>query len=146
MIDFQDSKKGVSFKTEIMGIKLARLGETALWLKKTLESMAVTPSIVRRCVITAYEAEANIAVHAEKGVLTAMITPGCIEIVAEDKGPGISDIDLAMQDGYSTTTEVSQRLGFGAGMGLPNIKKNADVLEIDSSFKNGTKLLAKVFF
>lgn len=136
----------ICFETVVKGLELTHSGETAVLLKNTLKKLAVSPSVIRRVAVTAYEMEMNIAIHAHEGVLTATVNPGCVEIIADDKGPGICDIGQAMREGYSTATEDFQRLGFGAGMGLPNIKRNADVFEIDSYSNKGTKLRVKLFF
>lgn len=146
MDNIQRSMEPICFETVIKGLELTHSGETAVLLKNTLKELAVAPSVIRRVAIAAYEMEMNIAIHAREGLLTATVNPGCVEIIAEDKGPGICDIDQAMQEGYSTATEDFQRLGFGGGMGLPNIKRNADIFEIDSYSNNGTKLKVKMFF
>lgn len=138
--------KPIYFETVIKGLDLKNSGETAVLLKNALKNLGAITSVIRRVAVTAYEMEMNIAIHAHEGILIATINPGCIEIIAEDKGSGIWDIDQAMREGYSTATEEFQRLGFGGGMGLPNIKKNADVFEINSFSNKGTKLRAIIFF
>lgn len=119
-------------------------GEAAARLKKTLQQIGMNPDTIRRAAIIAYEAEMNIVIHASRGVLTATIRPDCIEIIAEDEGPGIADIDLAMREGYSTAPDEVRELGFGAGMGLPNIKRNSDELDIHSTVGVGTVLRATI--
>jgi anti-sigma regulatory factor (Ser/Thr protein kinase) len=91
-------------------------GEAAAKVKKTLQQIGMDPDTVRRAAIVAYEAEMNIVIHAHQGVLTALISPECIEIIAEDEGSGIADVDLAMREGFSTAPDEIRELGFGAGM------------------------------
>lgn len=93
-----------------------------------------------------YEAEMNLVIHARGGTLRAEITHERIELTARDEGPGIADVDLAMREGYSTAPDHVRELGFGAGMGLPNIKRNADALYIDSVVGRGTELRAVIYF
>ena len=102
--------------------------------------------IVRRVSIAVYEGEINMVIHANGGVIEAEISPTCIEIWLKDKGPGIKDIELAMQEGYSTARDYIRALGFGAGMGLPNIKKYTDDMKIDTEIGVGTTVYMKVNF
>ncbi|MGQ9557559.1 MAG: ATP-binding protein [Desulfurispora sp.] len=122
----------------------ARAGQAASRIKKTLQMAGIQPAIVRRAIIVAYEAELNIVIHAYHGTITAGINTGRIEISARDQGPGIPDIDLAMQEGYSTAPPHIRKMGFGAGMGLPNIKKSSDILEIHSQVGQGTLLRSTI--
>ena len=116
----------------------ARAGEASGALKKTLKTLGFSPDLVRRVAIAMYEAEINMVIHAQGGEITATVTPEELTIVFADVGPGIPDISLAMTAGYSTATEDVRDMGFGAGMGLPNIKKYADDLEIQSQVGVGT--------
>ena len=116
----------------------ARAGEASGSLKKTLKTLGFSPDLVRRVAIAMYEAEINMVIHAQGGEITATVTPEELVIVFADVGPGIPDIDLAMTAGYSTATDNVRDLGFGAGMGLPNIKKYADDLEIQTEVGVGT--------
>jgi len=100
---------------------------------------------VRRVTVAAFEAEMNIVIHAHRGQLRISISPEKIVVVAEDEGPGIPNIELAMQEGYSTAPPRIREMGFGAGMGLPNIKRCADVLEIRSEVGRGTYLRAEFY-
>ncbi|NLI96836.1 MAG: anti-sigma regulatory factor [Synergistaceae bacterium] len=108
--------------------------------------LGVPSSISRRASVITYEAEMNLVIHAGGGILRAIITPEKLTIEAIDRGPGIPDLDLAMREGFSTASDRVREMGFGAGMGLPNIKRNADSLEIDTEVGKGTTLTATVFF
>lgn len=129
----------------VKGMDFTAAGEAASRIKATLQQIGIGPEIVRRAVIAAYESELNIVIHAYKGRLKANISPVCIELVAEDEGPGIPDIPLAMQEGYSTAPQHIREMGFGAGMGLPNIKKCADKLDIQSEVGRGTRVQVTIF-
>lgn len=107
-------------------------------VKKKLRTLGVQHEIIRKVAIAMYEGEINMVIHADGGVATVEISPERIKIVLKDNGPGISDIDLAMKEGYSTASEEARNLGFGAGMGLPNIKKYTDELSIESKQGVGT--------
>jgi anti-sigma regulatory factor (Ser/Thr protein kinase) len=122
----------------------ASAGEASSQIKKTLKQLGIDPGLVRRVTIAAYEAEMNLIIHSIGGELKLKVTPQSIIVMAEDKGPGIPDIDLAMQEGYSTAPEIARELGFGAGMGLPNIKRCADRLNIQSEVGEGT--LLEIYF
>nr|WP_277998896.1 ATP-binding protein [Moorella sulfitireducens] len=113
-------------------------GDGAARIRRVLQQVGFPPAIIRRVAIAAYEAEMNIVIHSEGGELKAQITPEVITITARDTGPGIPDIELAMQEGYSTAPREIQEMGFGAGMGLPNIRRCADELEIKSAPGQGT--------
>ena len=121
----------------------ARAGEASGELKKTLKTLGFPPDLVRRVAIAMYEAEINMVIHARGGKITAYVTPEEINIVFADVGPGIPDIALAMTAGYSTATEDVRDLGFGAGMGLPNMKKYADDLKIETELGVGTTVYMK---
>ncbi len=101
-------------------------------LKKNLMQLGVAPAIVKKAVISLYEAEINMVIHGGGGTVDIEITPEAVTAVLTDHGPGIPDITLAMQEGYSTASDLIREMGFGAGMGLPNIKKNSDYLDIKS--------------
>ncbi len=120
-------------------------GEASGKLKRSLKDLGFDATLVRKVAIAVYEAEINMVIHAEGGVIDATITPECITIVLADKGPGIPDIELAMQEGYSTAPENVRSLGFGAGMGLPNIKKYTDEMNIDTQIGVGTTITLKIY-
>lgn len=120
-------------------------GEASGKLKRSLKDLGFDSNLIRKVAIAVYEAEINMVIHAEGGVIDATITPECITIVLADKGPGIPDVELAMQEGYSTAPENVRSLGFGAGMGLPNIKKYTDEMTIDTEIGVGTTITLKIF-
>jgi len=125
---------------EIMGRNFSHAGSVSTSVKDILEDIGIHPGVVLRAAIAAYEAEMNVVLYAEQGEMTLLITPSLIRLQLRDEGPGIPDIGLAMQEGYSTATPEMREMGFGAGMGLPNIKKNADRFEIHSEIGKGTRL------
>ncbi|MBP3938649.1 MAG: ATP-binding protein [Clostridia bacterium] len=120
-------------------------GEASGKLKRSLKDLGFDAALVRNVAIAVYEAEINMVIHAEGGVIDAIITPECITVVLADKGPGIPDVELAMKEGYSTAPENVRSLGFGAGMGLPNIKKYTDEMRIDTEIGVGTTITLKIF-
>lgn len=120
-------------------------GQASSAVKHTLKDLGFATDIVRRTAIAMYEAEINMVIHANGGNITVTITPEEICAVFADIGPGIPDIPLAMQEGYSTATEDVRDLGFGAGMGLPNIKKFTDKLDIQTKLGVGTTLTMRIF-
>ncbi|MFZ5753965.1 MAG: CBS domain-containing protein [Bacillota bacterium] len=132
------------FEYHIQGMDFDRAGEGASTLKKILNDLGIKGSVVRRCAIVAYEAEMNVVIHAYEGKMTARVTPKEITITVDDTGPGIKDISLALKPGYSTAPDRVRKMGFGAGMGLPNIKKSADEFFIESS-PQGTHLHIKIY-
>ncbi len=117
-----------------------RAGFASSQVKKTLKQLNVDSTIIKRVVVALYEAEVNIVAHAYRGDITAAIDPEKIVLKLEDEGPGIPDIAQAMQRGYSTASPEVREMGFGAGMGLPNISENADHFEIHSEVGKGTTL------
>lgn len=125
---------------EITGRDFSHAGSVSTKIKEILLEIGIEPAIIRRAAIAAYEAEMNVVMYANRGELILTITPKKIHFKIEDKGPGIEDIELAMQEGYSTATDEMREMGFGAGMGLPNIKKNSDRFEISSTPGSGTTL------
>jgi len=124
----------------VSGDDFSRAGEASSAIKRTLKELGFEPGLIRRVAIAAYEAEINMVIHANGGVITATISPERVIVEFADKGPGIPDIGLAMQEGWSTATDQVRGLGFGAGMGLPNIKKYTDFLDLDSVLGVGTTL------
>jgi len=115
-------------------------GRASCAVKELLKEIGLDPQTVRRIAIASYEAEMNVIMYARRGRLSLAVTPGRVLIIVDDRGPGIPDVPLAMTEGYSTATPEMQELGFGAGMGLPNIKKNTDRLRITSKVGHGTRL------
>lgn len=121
-------------------------GKASSAVKKVLLMLNINPTIVKRVVVALYEAEVNAIAHAYGGHIDVDITPKGIRMVVTDTGPGIPDIALAMQEGYSTASAEVRAMGFGAGMGLPNIKKNVDRMELQSEVNVGTRLTMEVDF
>ena len=115
-------------------------------IKNTLKMLGIASDVCRRVAIITYEAEINLVIHSGGGILQAMISEDHVDLVVKDEGPGIADISKAMTAGYSTATEQAREMGFGAGMGLPNIKRNSDTFEIESEVGKGTTLRSTVFF
>jgi anti-sigma regulatory factor (Ser/Thr protein kinase) len=124
----------------VKGGDFSRAGQVSCKIKNLLQELGLGTEIVLRAAIVSYEAEMNIIMYAWQGCLDLSVTPHRIRIVVKDSGPGIEDINLAMKEGYSTATLEMRELGFGAGMGLPNIKKNADEFWITSEAGRGTRL------
>lgn len=122
-----------------------RAGEASSDVKSKLKQMGLSPEAVRKVAIAMYEGEINMVIHAEGGNIDVTISEDEIVMVLADKGPGIPDIELAMQDGYSTAPDKVRALGFGAGMGLPNMKKYSDEMEIQTEIGIGTTVIMKVF-
>ena len=121
-----------------------RAGEASSRLKRTLKQMGLPPDIIRRISIVMYEGESNMVIHAHGGKITVTVDDDAVTMVLADVGPGIPDVEKAMQAGWSTASEAVRQQGFGAGMGLPNMKKNADTLEIDTVVGVGTTVTAVV--
>ncbi len=121
-----------------------RAGEASSAVKKVLKQLGINSDIIRKIAIAMYEAEINMVIHANGGVVDVDILPEKVKIALKDTGPGIPDIDQAMKEGYSTASEIARDLGFGAGMGLPNIKKNSDFLNIISEAGKGTTVEIEV--
>jgi anti-sigma regulatory factor (Ser/Thr protein kinase) len=134
------AEDALSQSFEIIGRDFSRAGSVSTKVKEILQEIGIEPGIIRRAAIAAYEAEMNVVMYANRGEFVLTITPKKIHFKIEDKGPGIEDIDMAMQEGYSTATDEMREMGFGAGMGLPNIKRNADKFEISSTLGSGTTL------
>ena len=125
---------------KIKGGDFINAGESSIKIRNILKDIGVDANIIRRVAIAAYEAEMNVVMYAQRGLMKVVINPKKIILHVEDKGQGIEDIELAMKPGFSTATEEVREMGFGAGMGLPNIKKNADRFNIQSIIGKGTKL------
>jgi anti-sigma regulatory factor (Ser/Thr protein kinase) len=124
----------------VKGSDFANAGEASVEVKNILKDVGFEPDTIRRVAIASYEAEMNMVMYGEGGDMDLVVKPDLIVLTLQDQGPGIPDIDLAMQEGYSTATEEMREMGFGAGMGLPNIKKNTDDLKIETDPKRGTRL------
>ncbi|MDH4211213.1 MAG: ATP-binding protein [candidate division WOR-3 bacterium] len=130
---------------KIEGGDFVNAGESSCKVRNTLREIGIESDLVRRVAIAAYEAEMNVVMYARRGTMQVNVCRDNILLIIDDKGPGIENIDLAMQPGYSTATEEMREMGFGAGMGLPNMKKNADVFKITSRVGKGTRIEIKIF-
>ncbi|UCE19192.1 MAG: ATP-binding protein [Gemmatimonadota bacterium] len=124
----------------VKGGDFANAGEASCQVKEILKEIGVGADIIRRVAIAAYEAEMNVVMYAREGEVRVSISPEMVNLIIEDEGQGIENIDLAMQEGYSTATEEMREMGFGAGMGLPNMKKNSDEFKVTSEVGKGTKI------
>ena len=131
-----------SFKVQyaIDGEDFSIAGDASRKLKKVLQNLGVAPQIIRKATVAMYEGEINMVIHADGGVIDVEITPEKIHIFLRDKGPGIPNISLAMTEGYSTATDNVRELGFGAGMGLPNMQKYTDYMNITTEVGVGTTI------
>lgn len=133
-----DQENVITLTYEISPDDFTRAGEASSNLKQILKQMGVAPDAVRKVAIAMYEGEINMVIHADGGVITVTISPDEITMCLKDKGPGIPDVDKAMQAGYSTAPDNIRSLGFGAGMGLPNMKKYSDDMSISTVIGQGT--------
>jgi CBS domain-containing protein/anti-sigma regulatory factor (Ser/Thr protein kinase) len=139
--DIASDQTGLILRYKVQPQDFTRCGEAASKLKRALERLGAIPAIVRRVAVVSYEAETNLVIHATKGgELLAEIQPEKIRIIAVDHGPGIPDVEKALQPGYSTAPDWIRELGFGAGMGLNNIKACSDEMNLDSKVGVGTRL------
>ena len=129
---------------EVSGEDFTRAGEASGAVKKRLKSLGYEPDAIRRVAIAMYEAEINMVIHADGGYCDVDIYPDRVEVLLSDHGPGIPDVEKAMQEGYSTAPDNIRSLGFGAGMGLPNIKKYSDEMRIETTIGVGTNLYLTV--
>ncbi len=128
----------MEFHFDVCGKDYSLAGSASSMIKKKLNQLGIPALIVRKTAIVMYEAEINMVIHANGGIVDVSITPEYIKIVLKDNGPGIPDIEKAMIAGFTTASEKARELGFGAGMGLPNIQKNSDELNIESKVGEGT--------
>jgi anti-sigma regulatory factor (Ser/Thr protein kinase) len=129
---------------QVSGKDFANAGRASTAIKDILKRLGVDPLIVRRVAIASYEAEMNLVMYATGGKILLEVSSEAVTLKVVDEGPGIANVELAMQEGYSTATPEMREMGFGAGMGLPNIKRNADVFEISSEIGRGTRLFIRV--
>lgn len=136
-MNIKKTAEGLFFLT---GKDFSKAGAASSELKAILEKMGINHGIIRRAAIAAFEAEMNVIIYTPTGMMKYYVTSETIRIVVKDMGPGIENIDLAMKEGYSTAPDYIREMGWGAGMGLPNIKKNTDKLDIDSVVGGGTTL------
>ena len=130
----------ITKRFEVDGNDFTSAGETSSAVKRMLKQLGVSPEVIRRVAIAMYEGEINMVIHADGGVIDVEITKDKIHIFLRDKGPGIPNVDLAMTEGYSTASENVRELGFGAGMGLPNMNKYTDYMSITTEIGVGTTI------
>ena len=135
----------ISFHYDVPGDDFTRAGEASSSIKKALKQVGLAPDIIRNVAIAMYEGEINMVIHAGGGQIDVDIDPDAVRMVLKDQGPGIKDISLAMQEGWSTAPDDVRSLGLGAGMGLPNMKKYTDEMEIESTVGVGTTVTMTVF-
>ena len=132
------------FTYDVDGEDFTRAGEASSDVKNKLKKMGVSPEAVRKEAIAMYEGEINMVIHANGGKITVWLTPELLRMQLADRGPGIENIEKAMEEGWSTAPEDIRSLGFGAGMGLPNMKKYSDKMEIDTVLGKGTTITMEV--
>ena len=141
-----DTMPSIHYQYTVDGKDFTRAGEASSSLKQTLKIMNLDADVIRRCAIAMYEGEINMVIHADGGVIDVDIYPDQIIMELKDHGPGIPDVELAMQEGYSTANEDILNLGFGAGMGLPNMKRSSDEMKIDTEPGVGTTVTMTIYF
>lgn len=133
----------MKLRFDIASGDFSQAGKASSEIKKVLKQLHISPRIIKRIVIAVYEAEVNVVAHSVGGTIVADIDENYIEVVVRDGGPGIEDVPQAMKEGFSTASKEVREMGFGAGMGLPNINKNTDEMHIESSVTQGTVLQFK---
>lgn len=136
--------EGLHFEFDVDGDNFTSAGTASETVKNALKQIGLDPQTIRRTAIAMYEGEINMVIHAGGGKAIVDITPKQIDIQLVDKGPGIEDVEKAMKEGYSTAPESVRMLGFGAGMGLSNMKKYSDEMNIDTETGKGTKVLLRI--
>jgi serine/threonine-protein kinase RsbT len=125
---------------EVHGRDFDKAGDTSTEVRSLLTDLGIDPEIILRAAVITFEAEMNVVMYAEKARITFVLSEEEISIEVDDEGPGIPDLDLAMEEGYSTASDEMREMGFGYGMGLPNIRKNSDVFRIDTEVGRGTRV------
>ncbi len=129
----------------VTGRDFTNAGRASTGIKDTLKGLGVDPVLVRRVAICSYEAELNVVMHAWRGRMGLRVSPEAVVVEVSDEGPGIPDVELAMQEGYSTATAEMKEMGFGAGMGMANMKRNADSMEVHTQVGKGTTVRLTVW-
>jgi len=127
-----------TFRYEVDGYNFDDAGEASSAVKRELKQLGLSAEIIRRASICLYEGEINMVIHAYGGTIDVTVTPERLTMILKDKGPGIPDVELAMREGFSTANDTARRRGFGAGMGLANMKRYADTIEVESEMGVGT--------
>ncbi len=141
-----DRTPEITLEFDILEHDFVNSGKGSAELKLTIKRLGVDPAIMRKVAVAAYEAEINIAAHSRGGTMTSNIYPDYVHIVFEDQGPGIEDLSKAMTPGFSTAIELVREMGFGAGLGLPNIDRNSDIMRLNSEKNSRTRLDVVIFF
>ncbi len=136
----------ITFSYTVSKDDFTRVGEASSDVKSRLKKLGVDNTVIRKVAIAMYEGEINMVIHADGGTIDVDIDDDGVHILLQDVGPGIADIEKAMQAGFSTAPENIRALGFGAGMGLPNMKKNSDTLNIKSTINVGTTVTMDILF
>ena len=136
--------ENIKYTFEVEKDDFERAGEASSKIKKALRQLGLDSKVIRRVSIAAYEAEINLVIHSCGGMIDVEIGLESIRISAKDRGPGIANVELAMKEGYSTATEKIREMGFGAGMGLPNMKRCADTFNIESVLGEGTSIVMEM--
>ncbi len=136
--------EALKFHFDVDGSDFTSAGKASVQIKKTLRQLGLAPETIRRVSIAMYEGEINMVIHAGGGTADITVTEDCVEILLSDKGPGIKNIEEAMQEGFSTASDNIRSLGFGAGMGLPNMKRYTDYMDIKSTVGVGTDITMRV--
>lgn len=136
--------EAVRLRFPVDGDDFTSAGQASVQVKKSLRQLGISPEIIRKVSIAMYEGEINMVIHAGGGEAEVVIHEDHIDILLVDQGPGIANIELAMQEGFSTAPDNIRSLGFGAGMGLPNMKRYSDDMQIDSTPGVGTRILMRV--
>ena len=126
------------------GRDFEKAGEASTEIKSLLKELEIDPGVIRRTVVIAFEAEMNVVMYADEGTVSFVLTDDDIGIEVADRGPGIPDLDLALQEGWSTATDEMREMGFGFGMGLPNIRRNSDEFEVESRVGEGTTVTSRI--
>ena len=134
------------FKYNVSGEDFTSAGQASVQVKKKLRQIGLAPEIIRRVSIAMYEGEINMVIHAGGGIAEVLVYEDKVEIILDDHGPGIANVDLAMKEGFSTAPDNIRSLGFGAGMGLPNMKRYTDNMSIETELGKGTRITMQVNF
>ena len=134
----------LNFHFNVNGEDFTSAGQASVQVEKNLRQLGLPPEIIRRVSIAMYEGEINMVIHAGGGTADVNVTEDFVEIILKDNGPGIKDIEQAMQEGFSTATDSIRSLGFGAGMGLPNMKRYTDYMRVESVVGQGTDITMRV--
>ncbi len=136
--------EALTFHYDVDGENFTSAGNASVQVKRQLRHLGFPPEIIKRVSIAMYEGEINMVIHANGGVADVTVSPEEVVIVLTDEGPGIANVEMAMREGFSTAPDNIRSLGFGAGMGLPNMKRYTDTMEIDTEVGRGTKITMTV--